>query len=172
MKRKPLRLKNYDYSKEGAYFVTVCTKNACDYFGRIKEGRVILNNAGQMIERIWNEISVNYSGINLDVFIIMPNHVHGIIIIDNVGAGPRARPNLDKIGPAQEPAHTDADQLSLSNIVHRFKSLTTASYRKEFADGIIHFNGKLWHRSFYEHIIRNNADLNRTCQYIINNPIK
>lgn len=137
--RKHLRLKNYDYSKEGAYFVTICTKEGGDYFGRIKNGDMILNDLGRMIERIWNEIPQNYPGIEIDPY-----------------------------WPAQGPASTD--QFSLSDIMHRFKSLTTSLYKKDFSGNIDNFNRRLWHRSFYDRIIRNEKELNDVRAYITNNP--
>ena len=178
MKRKQLRLKGYDYSQAGAYFLTICAVDKFNYFGMIKEGRMLLNCAGEMVHKIWNELPQEYSGISIDEFIVMPNHIHGIIMINAVEAGPCAR--LDKMpiwagtgachcGPAQGPARTN--RLSLSDYIHRYKSLTTALYRKYFSNGPIVFHGKLWQRSFFDHIIRNESDLKCTREYIINNPL-
>ena len=87
--RRSIRLKDYDYSQAGGYFVTICTKNRQYLFGEIIYGQMVLNEAGRMVQRVWDEIPENYPGIDTDVFIVMPDHIHGIIII--VGAGPCAR---------------------------------------------------------------------------------
>ncbi|MCX5886793.1 MAG: hypothetical protein NT096_12935 [Proteobacteria bacterium] len=92
--RHSLRLHEYDYSGAGAYFVTVCTQDRECMFGEIADEKVILNNAGRMVESIWNELSQHYEGVETDEFVVMPNHFHGIIV--RVGAGPRACPINDK----------------------------------------------------------------------------
>src|SRR5438876_5847110 len=90
--RKSIRLKNYNYSQEGAYFVTICTQNRECLFGEIKYGTMILNDAGKMIDIWWKKIFEKYSNIFLDKYVIMPNHFHGIIQI--VGAIPCNRPKI------------------------------------------------------------------------------
>lgn len=84
--RRSIRLKGYDYSRNGAYFITICLQNRECLFGTIKDGEMVLNGAGKMVQNIWDEISKYYVGIEIDIFQIMPNHIHGIIFI--VGAGP------------------------------------------------------------------------------------
>ena len=81
--RQSIRLRKYDYSQSGAYFVTICTQNKKCFFGNLVNDKMILNDAGRMINIIWNELPINYPGVNIDEFQIMPNHVHGIIVIDN-----------------------------------------------------------------------------------------
>ena len=85
--RRSIRLKGYDYSQNGVYFVTICVQNRECLFGKIKNGEMILNNAGKMIEKYWHQIPEHYPNVILDVFVIMPNHVHGILIIDNGNNG-------------------------------------------------------------------------------------
>jgi REP element-mobilizing transposase RayT len=94
--RRSLRLQGYDYSQPGAYFVTICTQNNAYLFGDIVDGEMLLNDAGQMVRAVWNELARNYPGIGIDTFVIMPNHIHGIITIHSpaVGAGPRTCPSL------------------------------------------------------------------------------
>jgi len=123
--RKSIRLKNYDYSKNGLYFVTICAHNRECYFGNIDNCKMILNNSGKMVQIVWNEIPKYYNGIKIDAFQIMPNHIHGIIEIDNtVGATPRGC--FFANGQAQGPAPTGG--LSLPDVVHRFKTMTTKRY--------------------------------------------
>ena len=87
--RRSIRLKGYDYSQAGAYFVTICTQNRECLFGEILDGEMALNDAGRMIKTIWHELPEHYPGVGIDAFQVMPNHMHGIVI---VGAGPRACP--------------------------------------------------------------------------------
>lgn len=84
--RRSLRLKGYDYSQPGAYFVTVVTQGHACLFGEVVDGRMWLNCAGQMVQAVWNEIPTHYPGIAVDAFVVMPNHIHGIVIL--VGAAP------------------------------------------------------------------------------------
>lgn len=157
--RQSIRLKGYDYSRNGAYFITVCVQNRICLFGDIDQGEMILNGAGKMVQNIWDEIPKYYDGIEIDTFQIMPNHIHGIIVI--VGAGPRACPNN---GVSQR-------GLSLPDAMHRFKTLTT----KKYIDGVKQhhwppFERKLWQRNYYEHIIRDEQSLHKIREYIMNNP--
>jgi REP element-mobilizing transposase RayT len=171
--RQSIRLRGYDYSQSGAYFVTICTQNKKCFFGNMLNDEMVLNDAGQMINMIWNELPINYPGINIDKFQIMPNHVHGIIIIDK--GQPRdstkGQPRGDK-GQPRGVAPT-ASGLSLPDVVHRFKSLTTARYirgvkQKQWPS----FPGKLWQRNYYEHIVRDENELNDIRKYIMENPRK
>jgi REP element-mobilizing transposase RayT len=171
--RRSIRLKGYDYSQAGLYFITICTQNRLHLFGEIDNGEMILNDAGMMIKTVWHEIPEHYNGINIDAFQIMPNHIHGIIRIINecdrdhvhihVGAGPRACPDIcpdidthidDQPNAIGQPRGV-APTMSLPDIVHRFKTLTT----KRYTDGVKQNNWlpcdkRLWQRNYYEHIIR------------------
>jgi REP element-mobilizing transposase RayT len=162
--RRSIRLPGYDYSNAGAYFITICTQNRKCLFGNIIVGatprgcpistpracpEMVLNQAGAMIQTVWDQIPIHYTGTEIDEFVVMPNHIHGIIVI---GAG--------KTGT-----------LSLGDIVHRFKTMTT----KRYADGVKQlgwqsFASKLWQRNYWEHIIRNEMELNRIREYIHDNP--
>jgi len=86
--RRSIRLSNYDYSQKGGYFVTICTKNKESIFGEMINGEMILNDAGKMVQKMWNELSEYYQSVITDAFQIMPNHIHGIIVISTAGAGP------------------------------------------------------------------------------------
>ena len=259
--RQSIRLRGYDYAQFGAYFVTICTQHRQRLFGDVVDGVMVLNDAGKMIHRIWNDISIYYDGVYTDEFIIMPDHIHGIVVIlpkgSHVGAIPPWLPTFDKpLSPVFDnpslpivhvlnACHTDThichtdtyichtdthiprdkhddqqwnkrcdknqgdhgfmlDQqwnkrcdknqgdyifsnvgdhggiaptgmahavYSLSDVVHRFKTLTTKQYR----DGVHHqnwppFPGKLWQRNYYECIIRDDVALSNIRQYIANNP--
>ena len=90
-RRRSLRLLGYEYSQAGAYFVTICTQDHRCLFGEIEDGNMRLNDAGTMIHTVWDQIPSHYPGVDIDEFVIMPNHIHGVVII--VGAGPRACPD-------------------------------------------------------------------------------
>jgi REP element-mobilizing transposase RayT len=185
-RRRSIRLQGYDYSRQGAYFVTICAQERQCLFGETKNGEMRLNEIGDMVQYVWKELPVKYSGIDIDEFIVMPNHVHGIILLPApVGAGPRACPVCDskagnglsdkqpeKNRPYKQGNHGGiAPTLSLSDVVHRFKSFTTATYRTCVMKlNWSPFPGTLWQRNYYERIIRNEDELNRIRQYILNNP--
>ena len=164
--RRSIRLPEYDYSKAGMYFITICTQDRVCLLGKIESGKMVLNDAGCMVEAIWKEIPRYYCGFGVQEHIIMPNHFHGIIEI--VGADPRVCPSGCSLGLGQ----TRGSAPTISDIVQRFKTMTT----KKYIDGVkqngwVSFNGKLWQRNYYEHIIRNTDELNRIREYIINNPL-
>ncbi|GMT48212.1 MAG: hypothetical protein IEMM0007_1778 [bacterium] len=198
--RRSIRLKGYDYSQEGLYFITICTQNRSCLFGEIKEGEMVLNDAGIMIKTVWHKIPEYYHEFNIHEFIVMPNHVHGIIqtISNPVGAGPRACPicchpicacaiptrPINEFRQTNGKTTTNGRQtngqprgvaptMTLSDIVHRVKTLTT----KRYTDGVKNndwprFNKKLWQRNYYEHIIRDEKSYYQISEYIQTNPLK
>ena len=175
--RRSIRLRGYDYRQPGAYFVTICTQDRECIFGEAVDGRIVLNVPGQMVETVWRELPQHYPGMQLDAFVVMPNHVHGIIVL--VAAGPSACPDgsaqrREVIGQPQgamgQPQGV-APTMSLPYVVHRFKSLTTARYSQGvLQDGWRPFPGRLWQRNYYEHIVRAEDELSRVRRYIADNP--
>lgn len=156
--RRSLRLKEYDYSQAGAYFVTICTKERDCLFGPVVEGEMQTNAAGEMIRRVWDELPVQYPGVEIDEFIVMPNHVHGVVVLTG-----------KNLGQAQGPAPTR----TLADVIHRFKSFTTCCYSlgvKE--DGWRPYAGQLWQRNYYEHVVRGDKELEQIREYIANNPLQ
>ena len=132
-KRKSQRKQDYDYSQPGYYAVTICTQNRSCLFGVIDNGNMLLNDAGRMIHETWYQFPDHYPGIELDVMQIMPNHLHGIIVV-RVGEGPCALPTAPRgrplpgieNGQARGPVPTGC--ISLSDVMERFKSLSTTRY--------------------------------------------
>jgi putative transposase len=181
--RRTIRLKGYDYSQAGVYFVTICTQNRDCLFGDVTSGEMQKNSAGEMIQKVRNELPLKYSDVAIDEFIVMPNHIHGIIIL-LVGAGPCAcplspcairQPEGNRLNPeeGQPQGVAPPARLILPDVVHRFKSFTTSQYRMNVTlNNWPPFPGKLWQRNYYEHIIRNENELNRIREYIINNPVQ
>jgi len=195
--RKQIRLKDFDYSKGGFYFVTICTNDRQEIFGRIENNQTILNDAGHMIDFWWSEISIHFCGVRLDQHIIMPNHIHAIINI--VGADRCVRPLHNNIPPipnddirtsskTDENRETmghqmsDCDPIGFNGRTHRsaptvsgmiqwFKTMSTNDYiRNVKNDGWPPFNKRLWQRSFHDHIVRNERSLNAIRRYIAKNP--
>ncbi|MFH1360387.1 MAG: transposase [Candidatus Omnitrophota bacterium] len=152
--RKRNRLKNYDYAQAGYYFVTVCAQNREECFGKIVDSQMILNSCGAIAQTCWFDLPNHYHHCGLDEFIIMPNHIHGIVMIKNdVGTGFKPVPTYRR--------H------SLSEIIRGFK---TFSSKKINASGRkIRFH---WQRSFYDSIIRNKKSLNTIREYMRNNPLR
>jgi putative transposase len=158
--RRSLRLEDYDYAQTGAYFITVVTHQRACLFGRILNGELILNTTGQIAQSIWNELPAHFSKIDLDVFVVMPNHIHGIIHI--VGAQHAAPlPRTGASSPSVQPG-------CLGAIVRSFKSaVTKRCNERKAASGRI-----IWQRNYYEHVIRNEASLHRIQDYIATNPAR
>ena len=156
--RRSVRLKDYDYSQQGAYFVTICAKNRACLFGEIVDGAMCLNQSGESIQRIWYELPNRYTNLDLDAFILMPNHLHGIVVLtDNAAVGaPLAAPFPGRASPAP----------TLGGIVRTFKSISAMLLHR-----LLSRKGRpLWQRNYYEHIIRNEKSLNAIRDYILNNP--
>jgi REP element-mobilizing transposase RayT len=160
--RRSIRLQGYDYSQNGAYYVTLCTQNRECLFGEIVNGEMILNEYGKIVEQCWNNLSNHYDNIELDAYVIMPNHFHGIIFItDNV----RAIHELPLL-PQQSPQQRR--KMLLPKIIGRFKMNSAKQINlMRNTPGI-----SVWQRNYYEHIIRNDKSLENIRNYIINNPSK
>ena len=192
-RRKSIRLKGYDYSQAGLYFVTICTQNRACLFGHIHKNEMTLNDAGKMIETEWINLKNRFPNIEYHEFVIMPNHIHGILEIAHattVGSPLVGAQNKmtfsDEIGQPQGIAENGQPQgianigqpqgiaptanKTVGDIMDAFKSITTVEYIRGVKNcGWNPFVGKLWQRNYWEHIIRNNDDYQRISNYIINN---
>lgn len=166
--RRSIRLKGYDYSQNGAYFITICTYQKESLFGDVIDKEMILNGYGEVVKNGCESLLDHYPNIILDEYVVMPNHFHGIIIIDNndvVGAGsscPDDNADKDK-GERTSPLRKH----TLGQIIGYFKYQTTKQINLQFNDDQVI---TLWQRNYHEHVIRDEADLNRIRQYILNNP--
>lgn len=197
--RRSIRLKGYDYSQSGLYFITICTQNRQCLLGEISEGKMILNNAGKMVENCWYEIPAHFPNIKLHHMVVMPNHFHGIIEI--VGANkyspheysPRKMANnhsphnhLPDNGVKNTPPDDGAKNVSpdkgannnspqqsgtIGSVVRGFKIGVSKWFRKNYPHQYP-VGQPVWQRNYYEHIIRNANEYQRIAQYIINNPQK
>lgn len=153
-RRKDIRLKHYDYSQTGYYFVTICTEEKkhllCDIVESVGVGfhadpKIRLTSIGEAIEESLNKLSEIFNGIQIDEYIIMPNHIHFIVILEGGNGNP-----------------------PLQDVVGRMKSFTTNQYNKLKGTKYL----TLWQRNYYEHVIRNNKELLEIREYIVNNPVK
>ena len=174
--RKTLRYKSFNYSQSGWYYVTICIHNRKNLLGTMEHPDMILNEQGKMIEKWWINIKVRFTDVSLDEYIIMPNHIHGIIIISNshnVGDDQRVVPNSKKnieiVG--EHIGSPLRSQQSLFHVIQWFKTMTTNEYIKNVKEhNWPRFDKHLWQRSYYDHILRNEQDYNRIAEYIKNNP--
>jgi len=167
--RRSIRLQDYDYSSEGAYFVTMCTQNRECLFGEIVNGQMILNEHGKIVEQCWNDLPNHYDNIALDAFIIMPDHFHGIIFIVSVDSVDSVNAvDSVSVGAIHELPRLRRRKMLLPKIVGRFK-MNSAKQINQMRNtpGI-----SVWQRNYYEHIIRDEKSLENIRNYIINNPLQ
>ena len=147
-KRKPNRLKEYDYSNAGYYFITICTKNKHPLFGKINGTRALLNEYGKIIENNLKNIQKIYRQTELDYYVIMPDHIHFVLIINSGRNGSEER-----------------TKMQLSKIIQQFKRQCSIDIKQKG------FSKEIWQRSFYDRIIRNEKELYFIRKYIEQNPL-
>ena len=180
--RRSIRLQNYDYRQAGFYFVTICTQDQKCMFGEIVKGEMYLNGAGSLAQSIWSTLPERFAHIELDQYMVMPNHLHGIMVLTGSPSMPKRdvdtanvperfmhakgrvhQGHAPNMGSQQSRIHHIP---TLGEIIRTFKGLATSR---------IHSEGKpdfAWQASFYEHIIRNDDDLDRIRHSIVNNPAR
>ena len=173
------RLHSYDYSSDGMYFVTICTKDREEFFGNVENGKMALSEIGKIAEKFWQEIPKHFPFVNLDIYQIMPNHVHGIIeIIKNDFVETQfiasKNDNQDALkcvstgkisGGITGMKNPSLNPNSLSNIIKWYKGRCAFEIRKQLNP--ITF---AWQPQFYDHVIRNDESLNKIREYIFKNP--
>lgn len=147
-KRQSIRLKEFDYSQEGQYFITICTQGHLPLFGEIKLEEMVANQIGIIVINQWFQLPDRFKGIQLDAFVVMPNHIHGIITI------------LESLSGQ-----------TIGKMIGAYKSLAANDYIKHCKANNLPVE-KLWQRNYYEHIIRDEDDYSRIVDYIENNPLK
>ncbi|MFH2035979.1 MAG: transposase [Candidatus Zixiibacteriota bacterium] len=158
--RRSIRLKDYDYSNGGAYFITICAYRKQCIFGEIIDSEMELNEVGKMVKMELLDTQKRFNVMELDHYTIMPNHIHCIVFI--VGA----TLEVARMRAGSSPAPT------IGNIVGAFKSITTNNYFKYINKQKLLSPPKLWQRNYYERVIRNENELYDIRQYIQNNPIQ
>ena len=208
--RRLIRLKEYDYGQNGAYFVTICTWDKKCLFGAVWDDKMQLSKLGQIVEREWRQTEIIRENVILDEFVIMPNHIHGILVIDDCRGVPHTpvpgglHPPVPRRGVPHTPGcrgelHSPGCSAAIhppapySNIklqpdpkgrmqyapTFRSPSQTVGAIVRGFKAAatrnigtIRHIATPLWQRNYYEHVIRDEDELNRTREYIINNPLQ
>ena len=161
--RRSVRLRGRDYVQKGTYYITICTRNRECLFGDIIDDKMHLNDAGKMVRSILMELPRRFRNVELGKFIVMPNHLHAAFFIIRSGKG-LGEPHMKESPSGTLPG-------SVGRILQAFKSMTT----DEYIDGVRRhgwtpFNRKLWQRNYWDHIIRDENEYNRICNYIDNNP--
>jgi len=144
--RRSIRLKGYDYAQVGGYFITICAAAKICRFGEIHDGVMTPSATGEIVRSVWFSLPERYPSIALDAFVLMPNHLHGILTL-----------SADEVKPPTIP-----------QVVGAFKSLSVRAVSEAKNGEMISF----WHRNYHEHIIRNKADLTRIRKYIEDNPAR
>ena len=154
-KRRSIRLPEYDYSRAGSYFITICTFDKKLFFGNIIDGENVLSKVGEIAKNCLEEIPHHFENVFIDEYIKMPNHIHFIINIVGVQNFKPQRNEYQKIIPK-----------SVGSIIRAFKASVTHWCSKNV------YPNFRWHRNYFEHIIRNEEDHFRIREYILNNPLQ
>jgi len=166
--RQSIRLKGYDYGSSGAYFVTLCTHQRQCLFGEIVAGEMQLNLYGEIVAEEWQRTPEIRSNFAIDYWIVMPNHFHEIVIINNPD---QSLPSQRTHSSAPPPKLLHRRPQSLSSFVAGFKSITTKRINMIRNAGTLLCAPPVWQRNYYEHIIRDQDSAARIRQYIQNNPV-
>jgi len=179
------RLRNWDYSSDGAYFITICTKDREHFFGEIVDGKMQFSENGKMAGEFWEGIETKHDFVILDEWVVMPNHIHGIIFIQK---------NMDMLIAQTTTINTRRDTPlaclydNVDNMAHPYLLTRQRKFgqlpKKSIASMINHFKGAIkkwanangwrdfcWQKNYHDHIIRNEKELNRIREYIFNNPL-
>jgi REP element-mobilizing transposase RayT len=153
-RRRSIRLRGYDYARGGAYFITVCTKGRKLLFGDVVNGAMHLNDAGQVVQSVWDALPMHYPNVTLDAFVVMPNHIHGIIVLTS----------MRDVGAGFKPAPTGKH--GLPEIARALKTFSSRRFNEmRGTPGV-----PIWQRGYHDRIIRNDGELRRIRRYIVNNP--
>ncbi len=167
--RRSIRIKGYDYARPGAYFITVCTHNREFLFGEVANDEMRLSTFGHIVESSWHDLPNHYSNLQLDAFMVMPNHVHGIIIITDVGVGAGLKPAPTRAIPTNTQAtKRPTERHGLPEVVRAFKTFSSRRINAlRGTPGV-----PVWQRNYYEHIVRSEEALKRIREYIGTNPLR
>jgi len=166
--RRSIRLKGYDYTQPGAYFVTICTHGRLEMFGEVVQGEMRLNEYGQIAAARWRWLADQYPYVRLDAWVIMPNHMHGILMIVGDDAAGRGGSRPAPTGMRPAPTHPDTPKRKpLDQLIGAFKTVSAKHINQLRRSPGAH----VWQRNYYEHIVRNDRALNAIRHYIQNNPL-
>jgi len=164
-RRRSIRLKGYDYTRDGAYFVTLCTQERVCVFGTVADGEMQLNECGRGVVDSWLWLAERYPYVHLDEWAVMPNHMHGIIVIVDDRRGGRGGSRTAPTGPVGQTA-APIKRKPLGRLIGAFKTVST----RRVNDIRSTPSTKLWQRNYYEHVVRDDLSLRRMRGYIAGNP--
>jgi len=175
--RRSIRLKAYDYAQTGVYFVTICAYQRECLFGQVENEMMVLSQCGRIVEQCWKALPRDFPRVKLDVFVVMPNHLHGILIL--TGRHTAGRGEAFARHPKEQPQSTPANASplrsahgtqpgSVAAIVQNFKSISTRKINRIRATPGM----PVWQRNYHEHIVRDEAELSRIREYLGNNPLQ
>lgn len=162
---KQYRLKTHDYAQAGYYFVTICVRNHQCLFGEVENEKVNLSQIGIVAQRFWRKIPKVFPNVTLDAFVVMPNHVHGIIAMYRKCRNVAVQRSYE--GNHKRMSQISPKPQSLSTIIRSYKSICTKTINE--MQNEIYFQ---WQPRFHDRIIRNEKELNTIREYIKNNPLK
>ena len=169
--RRSTRLRGYDYSTAGAYFITACTQDRLLLFGQVVRGEMAANRLGAVVEDCWTELPDHYD-VALDAFMVMPNHVHGVIVIEDEPTAADAGAAADAdVGAGFKPAFPTAANAKRHGVPEIIRAFKTFSARR-INDVRGTPGAPVWQRGFYDRVLRSEAELNRVRTYIEDNPRK
>ncbi len=162
--RRSIRLRGYDYTQAGAYFVTMVVQGRLCLFGDVIGAEMRLNEAGEMAHRVWEALPHRFPGVEMGPCVVMPNHIHAIIVLHRTVGAPL-------VGAQSTPNRATTRVALLGDVIGAYKSLTTVEYVGGVqARGWTRFRDRLWQRNYYEHIVRDDESLGRIEGYILDNP--
>ena len=173
--RKRLRLRGCDYAFPGVFFVTICSAGKRSIFGSIREGKMAVSVAGAMVRAEWIALPKRFARLVLDEFVIMPNHLHGVLGFVGFAGGARPTGRLraaaelsstEGATPAGGASPSPTFTFTLPGVIGAFKSISTIKVNR-----LLGRSGPLWQRSYYEHIVRTGDDLGKIRRYIFENPL-
>lgn len=173
LSRRSIRVRGYDYSLPGYYFVTLVAKNRECIFGMVEGNQIRINEIGELVVICWLKISSHFDNTNLDEFVLMPNHLHGIVVIEEPHGRGEASHMIDletkdqDFGDASPQHPIGTPPGSIGAIIQNFKSISTRKVNSLYFEP----GNKIWQRNYYERIIRNDRELNTIRQYIRDNPL-
>jgi len=160
--RRSIRLRGFDYSQAGVYFVTICADRRRALFGKVVDGSMRLNWLGRIVEQTWLEIPLHCANVGLDAHVVMPNHLHGILVVYK-----RARHAVPlPVSDQHAEAFGQPREASIPTIVRSFKAAVT----KKVHERIPHLRLPVWQRGYFEHVIRPGDNMGRIIGYIYENP--
>ncbi len=160
-RRRSIRLDGYDYSSAGTYYISVVVQGRLCLFGKVVDGVMRVNEAGRMVSRVWDGMQDRFPFLESDEFVVMPNHVHGVVFLGQAVAT-----------MGEMSGQTAGDAPTLGDVVRVLKSVTTVEYGRGVRElGWERLERRLWQRNYFERVVRNGSELRAVREYIANNPM-